>query len=345
MDKWQRFLTAARLEEPDEVPVALIVDSPSLPGFIGSAVLEYYLIQEHWIRANLFVLNRFPEVVFFPGFWVEYGMLIEPSAFGCHLKWKKDGLPTPMGIIRKCEEIDELEQPVPETDGLMPLALELYEHYQEVLQSQGHTIKFVAARGPLVTAAHLRGLSKFIADLRLNPKWMHKLVDKTTTLCITWLKAQLEVIDDPLGIFVLDDIPGLLSPNLFEEFGYQTLKAIFQDFGGMLKVFHCDSNTSHILEKLADTGFNVFNYDYEMDTAEVKKRVGHKVCLMGNIPPLETLVEGKPDEVFEASKQCILEAKEGGGYVLSAGGGVSSTPPPENIDAMVNAVKQFGKYR
>ncbi len=154
MRSWDKFLKAVYFEQPDEVPIALIVDSPSLPGFIGTTTLKYYLLQEEWLKANIFVLNRFPDIVFFPGFWVEYGMLVEPSAFGSHPKWKKDGLPFPSPIIRKCEEIDELEDPDPQTDGLMPLVLELYEYYQKVLEEKGYSIKFVAARGSLVIALH-----------------------------------------------------------------------------------------------------------------------------------------------------------------------------------------------
>ncbi len=344
MDKLERFLKAACLEVPDEVPVSLIVDSPSLPGFIGTTTLKYYLLTDEWLKANLFVLNRFPEIVFFPGFWVEYGMLIEPSAFGARLKWKKDGMPFPAPIINRLEEIDELEDPDPQTDGLMPLALEMYSYYQNILKNKGYSINFVAARGPLITAAHLRRLSKFIADLRLNPDWMHKLIDKTTKLCIEWLKAQLEIIENPLGVFILDDVPGLLSPKLFEEFGYASLKKIFSEFKNMFRAFHCDSKTSHILEKLCDTGFQIFNFSHLIDIADVKRRVGNKVCLMGNIPPLDILAKGKPKDVFESSKQCILKAKNGGGYILSAGGGVPSAVPLENIDAMIKAVKGFGKY-
>ena len=344
MDIWERFFRAAYLEEPDEVPVSLIVDSPSLPGFIKITTLKYYLIQEDWLKANLFVLNRFPDVIFFPGFWIEYGMLVEPSAFGVRLKWKKDSLPFPAPIIKRYEDIDELEDPDPQTDGLMPLVLELYEYFQKVLEERGYSIKFVASRGPLVTAAHLRGLSKFIADLRLNPAWMHKLIDKTTQLCIRWLRAQLDVIREPVGVFVLDDVPGMLSPKLFEEFGYPSLKKIFSEFNDKIRVFHCDSNTTHILEKLCETGFQVFNFSHLMDIADVKRRVGRRVCLMGNIPPLDVLARGNPETVFQASKECILKAKDGGGYILSAGGGVPSAVPLENIDAMVEAAKKFGKY-
>ncbi|MBC7092356.1 MAG: uroporphyrinogen decarboxylase, partial [Nitrososphaeria archaeon] len=161
---------------------------------------------------------------------------------------------------------------------------------------------------------------------------------------IRWLKAQLELIKDSIGIFVLDDIPGLLSPKLFEEFGYPALKSVFQEFQDKVRAFHCDSNTSHILEKLCDTGFQIFNFSHLMDIADVKNRVGNKICLMGNIPPLEVLSRGSPENVFEASRQCIMKAKNGFGYVLSAGGGVPSAVPLENIDAMVRAVKQYGKY-
>ena len=41
---WNRFKEAARLEEPDEVPVALIVDSPWLPGYAGIDTLDYFLL-------------------------------------------------------------------------------------------------------------------------------------------------------------------------------------------------------------------------------------------------------------------------------------------------------------
>ncbi len=40
---WDRFMEAAHLGEPEEVPVALIVDSPWLPGYAGINTLDYFL--------------------------------------------------------------------------------------------------------------------------------------------------------------------------------------------------------------------------------------------------------------------------------------------------------------
>lgn len=44
MDKLERFLKVACLEEPGEVSILLIIDSLSPPGFIGTTTLKYYLL-------------------------------------------------------------------------------------------------------------------------------------------------------------------------------------------------------------------------------------------------------------------------------------------------------------
>ncbi len=64
-------------------PVALIIDSPWLPGYLGISTLDYLTVPEVWLEANLTVAREFPDVIFVPGFWVEMGMGAEPSAFGC----------------------------------------------------------------------------------------------------------------------------------------------------------------------------------------------------------------------------------------------------------------------
>ena len=57
---------------------------------------------------------------------------------------------------------------------------------------------------------------------------------------------------------------------------------------------------------------------------------------MGNVPPLEVMVRGTPDQVTGWARECI--AKTGGrGLILSAGGGVSPDTPPEMIDALAGA--------
>ena len=90
---WHRFKQAARLEEPDGVPVAFIVDSPWLPGYAGIHTLDFFLDADKWYGVHRGLLDRFPDAVWIPGFWVEYGKAAEPSAFGVRVHFHHDRPP------------------------------------------------------------------------------------------------------------------------------------------------------------------------------------------------------------------------------------------------------------
>ena len=70
LSMWEDFKKMAltgSTGEKRKIPVALIVDSPWLPGFMGISTLDYLTLPEQWIRANLHIEERFPEVLFLPG--------------------------------------------------------------------------------------------------------------------------------------------------------------------------------------------------------------------------------------------------------------------------------------
>ena len=50
---WQDFLIAARGGRPERVPVALIVDSPWMPGFAGMHTLDFFLDTDAWLDTYL----------------------------------------------------------------------------------------------------------------------------------------------------------------------------------------------------------------------------------------------------------------------------------------------------
>jgi uroporphyrinogen decarboxylase len=155
-ENWERFKHVAlspSSEERHGVIAALIVDSPWLPGFIGISHIDYFTLSDQWLKANLYIEERFPHVIFLPGFWVEYGMAIELSAFGCKITWWENSPPSLNPIIHDASEISRLKVPTPPTDGLMPFVLNLYRHVEKSLRKRGEHVKMVAARGPLAIAA------------------------------------------------------------------------------------------------------------------------------------------------------------------------------------------------
>ena len=59
-EQWETLQKCAAGEELPTLPVALIVDSPWIPGFLGISTLDYLTIPEVWLKANLAVEQAFP---------------------------------------------------------------------------------------------------------------------------------------------------------------------------------------------------------------------------------------------------------------------------------------------
>jgi len=340
---WERFKQAARLEEPDQVPVAFIVDSPWLPGYAGIDTLDFFLHPDMWYDIHRDLLERFPDAVWIPGFWVEYGMAAEPSAFGARIHFHHNRPPSIEPVTTDIAHWATAPIPDVKEDGFMPLALRLYEQAEERLQAEGLGIKMVAARGPMVTAGWVMGVTDLMTGVITHPKEISRFLDTVTTTIIRWLHAQLETIKEPEGIMLLDDIVGMVSLDHYNEFVAPHLRRIFDEFEGLIRIYHNDTPCPHLYPALSEANFDVFNFTHEVDIAVAKAQMGHRVAMMGNVPPLSVGVRESPDVVAKWAKSCLDKAAPGGGMILSVGGGVSPDMPAENMDAMLDVARTWTK--
>jgi uroporphyrinogen-III decarboxylase len=340
---WKRFKQAVQLNEPDQVPVGLIVDSPWLPGYAGIDTRDYFLFPDQWLEINLGLLDRFPDAVWIPGFWVEYGMAAEPSAFGAKLHFHPDSPPSIEPLVTDLAFWADVKPVNPQEDGLMPLVLRLYEVMDQRLKAEGLGVRMVCARGPMTVASWLTGMIPLMMGFVDSPDKVAKILDTVTVSIIRWLHAQLEMLHQPEGILLLDDVVGMVSKRHYQTLIQPHLRRIFDEFEGLIRVYHNDTPCPHLLEGLAEANFDVFNFSHEMDIAEVKAKMGHCVALMGNVPPLDVGVRGTPVDVAQWAQECLEKGAPGGGMILSFGGGVSPGTPPGNIDALLKAAREWSR--
>jgi uroporphyrinogen-III decarboxylase len=334
---WERFAAVARHRPTDQIPVALIVDSPWLPGYAGIDTLDYFLRDDEWLRINLALVDRFPDVAWIPGFWVEYGMAAEPSALGGLIHWEHDQPPSIAPAPGGLAALADAEPADPRTDGLMPFVLQRYVNAEKRLVLEGIDIKMVAARGPLAVGGWLVGITDLMLAFKEDPPLAHRFLDLLTTTIISWLRAQLDVLRAPEGIMLLDDIVGMISPTMFEEFVRPYLTRIFAAFDGLIKVYHNDTPCPHLLKPMSTLGFDVFNFSHRTDIAKVQSEMPD-IVLMGNVPPLDLMARGTAEQVEAWARECVQ--KTGGrNLILSAGGGMSPGAFPESVDALVRASK------
>src|ERR1035438_4382916 len=158
------------------MPVGFIVDSPWLPNWFGIDILDYFTSEELWFQANRKAIETFPEVTFLPGFWSEFGMCTEPSAFGAKCVFPRNEFPFADKAIRDVAAIDDLTEPNPATDGLLPFMLNRLRSVRPRLEEMGHKIRFSVSRGPLNVATFLMGTTEFLMALKTDPAQVHKLL-------------------------------------------------------------------------------------------------------------------------------------------------------------------------
>jgi len=318
--------------------VALIVDSPWLPGYAGVNTLDFYFDPKVWLGVYARAHEDLPGAALVPDAWVEFGMAAEPSGWGVPIRWSPD---SPPGIRPRPGGVDaflDADVPNPETDGLMPLILRRYERLAEQAKHLPFAPRMVAARGPLATASHVLGMTELLTTMPLEPETCARVLERTTELCIRFLRCQLERIAEPLGILVLDDVVGLISPDHARRFAAPLLRRIFDAFPGLLHVFHNDTPNENVFPVLAGVGIDVFNFSHAVDAARARELLGPEIVLMGNIAPLDVLARGTPPQVRRATEDLLEKAPACAPLLVSPGGGVSPGTPIENLRAMLDVV-------
>jgi len=345
-EQWEIFKKAAKLQKMDKIPMALIIDSPWIPGYLGISHMDYYLDPELWFQSNLKIHREYPDIIFIPSWWMEYGMAAEPSALGAKIKFWADNTPSEYHNLFRIEDIDLLAEYEVENDAFMAMTLHRIKMHKQRILDAGYILPIATSRGPLCTAGFVRSTTDFMIDLVENAEYAHKLIDLCTNLIIDWLKAQAKVMGNTVeGIFILDDIVGFINEDHYQEFAHPYLKRICDAFPkDWVKIYHNDADVNACMDHLPDCGFDVLNWGKQTDIDEVKDRIGGRMCLMGNVNPLEIGVRGTPDEVFDATMD-VLEKSEGEGIILSVGGGVSPGMPRENILAMQKALNEYNSRR
>ncbi len=81
-----------------------------------------------------------------------------------------------------------------------------------------------------------------------------------------------------------------------------------------------------------------------VNLSEIKRRYGNMCALKGNLLTTGNLVNGTPRDVEMEVIETLQAAGEGGGFILSTGDQVGGNTPDENLFAMIEAGKKYGRY-
>ncbi|MCL2879556.1 MAG: hypothetical protein FWF29_04855 [Treponema sp.] len=144
----------------------------------------------------------------------------------------------------------------------------------------------------------------------------------------------------------------LSNPELVRRYALPTIKKVchMAKQAGVLTMLHSCGKSMAFLDMLVnETELNCVNPLEippmgDANLAEVKKLYGSRIALMGNLQTTSVMLMGTPQDVKNAAMRAIDDAGEGGGFLLSTGDQCGRDTPPENIFALVETARTYGKY-
>ena len=336
--QWEKVVELVEGRGQGGPEVGFIIDSPWLPGWAGISTLDYFSSDELWFDANRRAVENFGSVIFLPGFWSEYGMCTEPSAFGSKCSFSDNDLPYAMPIMSDIKGVDSLTLPKAGKDGLGPFVLNRLRLNRGRIEGLGHRIRFAVARGPLNIACFLMGTTEFLMAMRTDAERVHKFLGIITEYTAEWLRLLKREFDSIDGVLILDDIVGFCGEPDFMEFAAPYLKELFNCLDVRVKFFHNDADGKVCAPHLSELGINLFNFSFLHSLAEMKQWTGGKVGLVGNVPGRDVVANGTCEQIREWIKEQAAQLESFERIMFSCGGGMPDGVTSEKLQVFVDAV-------
>jgi hypothetical protein len=197
-----------------------------------------------------------------------------------------------------------------------------------------------------VFADSLRGTHGIVMDMYRQPDKIHEAMEVVLPRLLSGAVAMADSADCPVIMMPLhkgDDT--FMSDRQFETFYWPTFKRLLLAMvdEGLVPFPVAEGSYNRRLDYISDMPKSAVVWMFDQtNMANAKKTVGKVACIAGNVP-VSIAYTATAMEMKEYCRKLIETCAPGGGYILS-GGTTFDMARPENIRAMMDAVKEYGKY-
>ena len=170
-----------------------------------------------------------------------------------------------------------------------------------------------------------------------NPSLLHKLLDKITTVVISYLNMQIKAGVHAVQLF--DTWAGWLAPDDYREFALPYAEKVIKGIDKKgVPVIYFANGVSGILEFMVASGADVVGLDWRIDMADAVRRSGRRVALQGNLDPC--VLYGHPSVIKRYAKAIIEKYGDGPGHIFNLGHGILPDIPVDHARALVDIVHE-----
>ncbi|HUJ63576.1 MAG TPA: uroporphyrinogen decarboxylase [Kofleriaceae bacterium] len=267
-------------------------------------------------------------------------ILITLPAMGIAVDFPEAG-PKIAEPVRSAADIDRLAVPDPVAE--LPFVVDAVRLIKRGLADRVPLIGFAGAPLTMLTYVVEGGGSKDYAHTKRllfgAPREAHALLDKLARTCASFLAAQIEAGADCVQLF--DSWGGIVSPGDFREYPLRYARQVIDELRTRcpgVPIIYFVNGCAPYLDDYASSGADVLGVDWRVAIDDVRRRVGDRVALQGNLDP--GALFASPSEIRARVAEILARAGTVG-HVFNLGHGVLPETEVEHVRTMVEAVREL----
>jgi uroporphyrinogen decarboxylase len=169
-----------------------------------------------------------------------------------------------------------------------------------------------------------------------HPEAFRKLLAKIAEATVGYLKAQIAAGAAAVQLF--DTWCGELGREDYERFALPAVKEIISRVAGEVPVIYYTKASGHLIPAIARCGADVLSVDWRVNLAELRKYIGPRMALQGNLDP--AILFGPAEKIRSATLE-IAASLGGRGHILNLGHGILQHTPVENAQLFIETGQGF----
>ena len=259
---------------------------------------------------------------------------VEAEAMGLPVRFKEmDSPDVTEHPVKRADDLCSITRPNPEHAGRLPVYLEVIRR----LIAETDALVGGYAASPFTVAGLLMSAEELAMNTMLEPELCHSVLEVAAEVSVSYVQAQ-EAAGAHL-VVLLDPTAALLSPELYEQFAGPYVRRVIESVS-IPVVLHVCGQTTRLIPSFVKDPVAGLSLDSEVDLPAIAPGVPEQVILMGNIAPVDTMLNGTPDAI-RAEVRALMEAMSArDSFVPSTGCDVPPGTPRENLEAFPAAVRE-----
>jgi uroporphyrinogen decarboxylase len=164
------------------------------------------------------------------------------------------------------------------------------------------------------------------------------LLEKLAAVLIEYAAQQVEAGADVIQIF--DSWAGALSPTDYRDFVLPVTTRLVRKVQALgVPVIYFGVDTATLLPAMRETGADVIGLDWRVPLDQGWSTLGHTVAVQGNLDPI--MLFAHEDLLRQRVRQILTQAAGRPGHIFNLGHGIVPGTPVENVQRVVQYVREF----